>query len=55
MTLDGDIAPIPTGVSVEASDLLQGQLAREDGPVAVLDVDAVMRLRDRLPRGRRSV
>ncbi len=54
MTLGADIAAVPTGVPAEAAALLRGQLAHEDGPVAVLDVDAVMRLRDRLPRGRRS-
>ncbi|HEX3908469.1 MAG TPA: chemotaxis protein CheW [Mycobacteriales bacterium] len=54
MTLDADIAAVPTGVPAEAAALLRGQLAHDDGPVAVLDVDAVMRLRDRLPRGRRS-
>lgn len=53
MTLDTDIAPVPTGVPAEAA-LLRGQVARDDGPVALLDVDAVMRLRERLPRGRRS-
>jgi purine-binding chemotaxis protein CheW len=54
MTLDPDLAPVPTGVPAEAAGLLRGQLARDNGPVAVLDVDAVMRLRERLPRGRRS-
>jgi hypothetical protein len=27
---------------------------REDGPIAVLDVAAVLRLREGLPRGRRT-
>jgi chemotaxis signal transduction protein len=54
MTLDPDIASVPTGVPAEAAGLLRGQVARPDGPVAVLDVDAVMRLREQLPRGRRS-
>jgi purine-binding chemotaxis protein CheW len=54
MTLDTDVAAVPTGVPAEAAALLRGQVARDDGPVAVLDVDAVMRLRERLPRGRRS-
>jgi chemotaxis signal transduction protein len=55
MTLGADVAAVPAGVPAEAAGLLTGQLAREDGPVAVLDVAAVMRLRERLPRGRRSV
>jgi chemotaxis signal transduction protein len=55
MTLDAAVAPVPAGLPAEAAGLLSGQLARDDGPVAVIDVDAVMRLRERLPRGRRSV
>jgi chemotaxis signal transduction protein len=54
MTLDADVAAVPAGLPPEAAGLLSGQLARDDGPVAVIDVDAVMRLRERLPRGRRS-
>jgi chemotaxis signal transduction protein len=54
ITLGADVAPVPAGLPPEAVGLLSGQLARADGPVAVLDVDAVMRLRERLPRGRRS-
>jgi chemotaxis signal transduction protein len=54
MTLGSDVAPVPAGLPAEAVGLLSGQLVRADGPVAVLDVDAVMRLRERLPRGRRS-
>jgi twitching motility protein PilI len=34
--------------------LMSGQVAREDGPVAVLDPEAVLRLREGLPRGRRT-
>jgi chemotaxis signal transduction protein len=55
MTLDAEVAAVPAGLPAEAAGLLSGQLARDDGPVAVIDVDAVMRLRERLPRGRRSV
>jgi purine-binding chemotaxis protein CheW len=55
ITLGADVAPVPAGLPDEAIGLLRGQLVRDNGPVAVLDVDAVMRLRERLPRGRRSV
>jgi chemotaxis signal transduction protein len=49
-----DVAAVPTaGASVDAS-LVSGQVPREDGPLAVLDAAAVMRLRQELPRGRRT-
>jgi twitching motility protein PilI len=47
-----EIEPYP--VTLPAADLLAGQVVRDSGPVAVLDVEAVMRLRDALPRGRRT-
>jgi purine-binding chemotaxis protein CheW len=49
-----DVAPFPPGVQGSVAVLVSGQLPREDGPVAVLDVAAVMRLRDGLPQGHRS-
>lgn len=49
-----EVAPFPAGVSGAAESLVSGQLPRDEGPVAVLDVPAVMRLRDGLPQGRRS-
>ena len=49
-----EMAAFPASLPVAAAGLLGGQLARSDGPVAVLDVDAVMRLRETLPRGRRT-
>jgi chemotaxis signal transduction protein len=49
-----ELAPFPAALPGGVADLVAGQLPREDGPVAVLDVDAVMRLRDGLPRGRRG-
>jgi purine-binding chemotaxis protein CheW len=49
-----DVAPFPAASAPSGSDLLSGQVPREDGPVAVLDVPAVLRLRDGLPKGRRS-
>jgi chemotaxis signal transduction protein len=51
---DTDVAPVPAGLPADAVALLAGQIPREDGPVALLDVDAVMRLRERLPHGPRS-
>lgn len=49
-----EVAPFPSGLGGLAAELVAGQLPRADGPVAVLDVEAVIRLRDALPRGRRS-
>jgi purine-binding chemotaxis protein CheW len=46
--------PFPATLSGAAAGLLAGQLPHPDGPVAVLDVPAVLRMRDALPRGRRS-
>ena len=46
--------PFPPTLSGAAAGLLAGQLPHPDGPVAVLDVDAVLRMRESLPRGRRS-
>lgn len=53
-TVGGDLAPFPAVLPGAGADLVRGQVPREDGPVAVLDVEAVMRLREALPRGRRS-
>jgi purine-binding chemotaxis protein CheW len=49
-----DVAPFPAALPGGGAELVAGQLPREDGPIAVLDVEAVMRLRDALPRRRRS-
>jgi purine-binding chemotaxis protein CheW len=49
-----NVAPFPTASAANSSHLLSGQVARDDGPLAVLDVVGVMRLREGLPRGRRS-
>jgi chemotaxis signal transduction protein len=49
-----DVAPFPPASAPIGSNLLSGQSPREDGPLAVLDVTAVMRLRESLPRGRRT-
>jgi chemotaxis signal transduction protein len=47
-----EVAPYPP--TLPASGLLAGQVVTVDGPVAVVDVDAVLRLRETLPRGRRT-
>jgi chemotaxis signal transduction protein len=49
-----DVAPFPSVSAPVGSNLISGQAPREDGPLAVLDVSAVMRLRESLPRGRRT-
>jgi purine-binding chemotaxis protein CheW len=49
-----DVAAFPAASSANGSNLLSGQVPRDDGPLAVLDVTAVLRLRDGLPKGRRS-
>jgi chemotaxis signal transduction protein len=49
-----DVAPFPPASAPVGSNLLSGQSPREDGPLAVLDVPSVMRLRESLPRGRRT-
>jgi purine-binding chemotaxis protein CheW len=48
------VAPVPAVLPGAGPELVRGQVPRDDGPVAVLDVDAVLRLRERLPRGRRG-
>jgi purine-binding chemotaxis protein CheW len=53
-TVGEEMAPFPAALPGGGAELVAGQLPRADGPVAVLDVDAVMRLRETLPRGRRS-
>ena len=50
--LGSDHEPVPSALSGVGAALVRGQVPRDDGPVAVLDVDAVIRLRDRLPRKR---
>lgn len=50
----GVVDDVPAAVGGRGRDLLAGQVPRDDGPIAVLDVAAVLRLRDELPRGRRS-
>lgn len=44
----------PPALADRGSGLLAGQVPAEDGPIAVLDTVAVLRLREELPRVRRS-
>ena len=50
----GEVDELPAALSGVAAQLLAGQVPLPDGPVAVLDVRAVLRLREELPRPRRS-
>jgi chemotaxis signal transduction protein len=52
--LGSDVAAFPPASGPHGASLLSGQVPRDDGPIAVLDVAAVLRLRDTLPRGRRT-
>jgi chemotaxis signal transduction protein len=49
-----EIADFPATSTVGSSTLVCGQVPREDGPIAVLSIEGVLRLRDQLPKGRRS-
>jgi purine-binding chemotaxis protein CheW len=53
-TIAEEVAPFPADLPGPGAALVAGQLPRPDGPVAVLDVAAVVRLREALPRGRRT-
>ena len=52
--LGGAIEEFPAALADDGSSLLSGQVPAEDGPIAVLDIRAVLRLREQLPRARRS-
>jgi chemotaxis signal transduction protein len=49
-----EIADFPATSTVGSSALVCGQVPREDGPIAVLSVEGMLRLREQLPKGRRS-
>lgn len=49
-----DIAPTPPRLAERTGGLLSGQLTDADGPCGVLDLAAVLRLADALPRVRRA-
>lgn len=53
MPLTAEPEPPPETLAGPAAGLLAGQVVDDDGPLGVLDVAAVMRLRDGLPRVRR--
>lgn len=53
-TVGSDLASFPSVLPGVGAELLCGQVPREDGPIAVVDVSALVRLREALPRGRRS-
>jgi purine-binding chemotaxis protein CheW len=48
----GELATPPATVGNDAAELLAGQWTDDRGPVGVIDVGAVLRLRTRLPRDR---
>ena len=52
--LEGEIEEFPAALVDRGSLLLAGQVPSEDGPIAVLDSRAVLRLREELPRARRA-
>lgn len=47
---EGDLDPPPATVGQDASELLAGQWSDDLGPLGVIDVGAVLRLRSRLPQ-----
>lgn len=52
--LDSAVEEFPAALADRGSFLLAGQVPSADGPVAVLDIHAVLRLREQLPRARRA-
>jgi purine-binding chemotaxis protein CheW len=50
----GAVDEFPAVLAGPAAGLVAGQVPREDGPIALLETAALIRLRDALPRGRRS-
>ncbi|MBV9098630.1 MAG: purine-binding chemotaxis protein CheW [Frankiaceae bacterium] len=53
-SLGAEIDEFPAAFAGPGAELLHGQVPRDDGPVAVLDPAAVLRLRESLPRARRT-
>jgi chemotaxis signal transduction protein len=53
-SLGRGIDDFPAALAGPGASLLRGQVPRDDGPVAVIDPAAVLRLRETLPRARRS-
>ena len=54
ITVPGDLDPPPVTLTDPAAALIAGQVLDAQGPIAVLNVAAVFRLRDSLPRVRRG-
>lgn len=52
--LGAGLEEFPPALADRGSGLLAGQVPAEDGPVAVLDTRAILRLREELPRARRA-
>jgi purine-binding chemotaxis protein CheW len=52
--LDAAAEELPAALADRGTRLLSGQVPTADGPIAVLDTRAVLRLREELPRARRS-
>jgi purine-binding chemotaxis protein CheW len=52
--LGAQVDEFPAALAGPGAALLRGQVPRDDGPVAVIDPGAVLRLRETLPRTRRT-
>jgi purine-binding chemotaxis protein CheW len=52
--IGAEVAAVPTVLPGVGGRLVRGQVPRDEGPLALLDVPAVMRLRESLPRARHS-
>jgi purine-binding chemotaxis protein CheW len=52
--LDTAVEEFPAALADRGTLLLSGQVPTADGPIAVLDARAVLRLREELPRARRT-
>lgn len=52
--LEGAVEDYPAALVDRGSLLLAGQVPSSDGPIAVLDIRSVLRLREELPRARRA-
>lgn len=53
-SLGAQVDDFPAAFAGPGAELLAGQVPRDDGPVAVIDPVAVLRLRENLPRTRRT-
>lgn len=53
-SLGAQVDEFPAALAGPGAALLRGQVPRDDGPVAVIDPAAVLRLRESMPRARRT-